>query len=184
MGRLARVNELGLVIPPQRLDCLGEACPVAKKSGSCFVDEHHLYFPAAKFRNDALSAAFREHAFNRLRLPRCQHNSAWRGAVHSLHDGVMNPKTEVKARFLEEAYLLEQLGTLAIKSDGLLVSMADESAPQEKCSRRQEAWQETQEALAGLTHRARTECEVVRPFLQRRQAELPRTLSMLLLEAA
>lgn len=184
MPRLVRVNSLGLAIPPQRLDCLGEECPVAEKLGHCFVDGHHLYFRRTKFSNSELRSNFRKHPFNQIRLSRCQHSSAWPGAIHSKFDETPIPRDDIMQRFLEEAELLQQLGVMSIKSDGLLQSIFNEDAPRNVLRRREEDWYETEAALQGLLKQARVECEVVRPFLAHRTEQLPHAVGALLLSAA
>jgi hypothetical protein len=151
---------------------MGERCPVAAKSGHCFVDEHHLYFPRAKFTGDALTDAFQSDPFNRIRLPRCQHNSGSPSAVHSQHHGTPKPKREIMGRFLEEASLLRELGIVSIKSDGLLAATFEEDASSSTLQRRRESWEEAQNKLRELLARAQTECEVITPFLLRRGEQI------------
>jgi hypothetical protein len=167
MARLVRVNALGLVIPPQRLDCLGETCPVYQKIGRCFVDEHHLYFPYRKFVATELGEKFRAHPFNRVKLPRCQHNSRWTGSIHKSKDEAPIPSREIMERFLNEADLLQELGVLAVKSDGLLGSLNQAGLTRSVQKRRQAEFEETQASLQGTIEVVRSECEIVLPFLSR-----------------
>lgn len=183
MKRLVRVNSLGLAIPPQRLECLGEECPVAAKIGSCFVDEHHLYFPFAKFARNKLSREFRGHPFNRIRLPRCQHNSKWRWSVHKSKDETPMPSETVMHQFLGEAALLQQLGVLSVKSDGLLES-STKPADNSVIKRREDEWYETQAQLEQLIRLAFTECEVTLPFLLRQTEATKHGFGALLLGQA
>lgn len=149
-----------------------EKCPVVAKIGHCFVDDHHLYFPRSNFIGDELTDAFQSDPFNRIRLPRCQHNSAARSAVHSQYERVPKSKREVMARFLEEASLLRELGVVSIKSDGLLAATQEEFATESTLQRRWESWEQAQVRLQDLTTRAQTECEVITPFLIRRGEQI------------
>ncbi len=121
--RYGRTNEKGLVIPPTQLDCIGEECPTALVTGRCFVDEHHLYFPRAKFARNELYASFANSPFNIVRMARCRHNSRFSGAQHSMVDDVRLPEEEVVHEFLWESYVLEQIAQLYARLDHLYESL-------------------------------------------------------------
>lgn len=184
MERLVRVNQLGLVIPPQRLDCVGPRCPVARKIGHCFVDEHHLYFPYAKFVGNELTEDFRNHAFNRVRLPRCQHNSASLNAIHRRYTGARIPPVAVMERFLEEADLLQLLGVVSVKLEGLLEKIVEDNAPRSVTRRRLEDYEEAEETQRLLEQQALSELEVVPHVLHRRTAEFAPAIGRVLLLTA
>ncbi len=106
--QLVRFNENGLALSPPKLDCLPEI-EHQRLMGEqkCFIDEHHLYFTRAKFDNHpvGLVKEFAQHPFNRVPMPRCQHN-----LLHSKYTGAAIPRLDVIDRFLEEATTLTKLG--------------------------------------------------------------------------
>lgn len=122
--RYARTNELGLTVPPPQLDCLQEECPTALVTGRCFVDEHHLYFPRAKFSGDPLLTEFATNPFNVVRLPRCRHNSRFPGSQHAMYDDVRIPDRDVIQEFLWEAYVLKEISQLACRLEVLYESLS------------------------------------------------------------
>lgn len=180
MAELVRVNELGLVIPPQRLDCIGEHCPVTQQEGNCFSDDHHLYWPRKKFRKDRLAREFRNHPLNQVKLVKCQHNSSWSGAIHKQYDGAPMPRQDIMERFLEEAKLLTQIGNISVRSNELLGRMED-VAPQ-NLDQQLEQWYEYQQQIHTLGQKAVTECEVVTSVLDRIAYKLPASVGSLLLQ--
>lgn len=117
--RYGRTNENGLVIPPTQLDCIGEECPTALVTGRCFVDEHHLYFPRAKFARNELYAKFAESPFNIVRMARCRHNSRFSGAQHTMIDDVRLPDEEVVHEFLWESHVLTETAQLYTRLESL-----------------------------------------------------------------
>lgn len=101
----------GLPVPPRKRDCVGESCPVAFTRGSCFTDEHHLFFSEKMYTNKGgvYLELFKDvHA--RIRMARCRHNSGYAQAWHSMYDYTPFPKKEVAGRFVEESAILQQLG--------------------------------------------------------------------------
>lgn len=105
--RHARSDSLGLVIAPPSIDCVGLECRVALQKGRCFIDKHHLYFSEDKFTTRALTEEFRNHPFNKIKIPRCRHNQ-----YHTQVDTVRIPSDSVMETFLDEAELLRQLGVV------------------------------------------------------------------------
>jgi len=96
--------------------------------------------------------------------------------------GTPRPRPEVMDRFLEEVALLKQLGIISVRSDGLLAATTDEFAPESKIKRREDEWFAIQDTYEDLLQRARIECEVTMPFLQRRSEVLPAAIGAVLLE--
>lgn len=108
--RTARTNELGLVVAPPKLDCVGEHCQTALEIGRCFVSEHHLYFPNSRFDGSELLQNFRDNEFNRVNLPRCRHTQ-----YHQQVSDTEIPDKEVMEQFLHEARILSDLGITTSK---------------------------------------------------------------------
>lgn len=102
-----RVTSVGLVLPPPREDCERETCQTTAQHGRCFISRHHLYWPASKFAADSLSQRFRQHPFNSVSLPRCQHDR-----YHQRFAQAYMPPEDVMEAFLDEAKLLERMGVV------------------------------------------------------------------------
>lgn len=104
-------NRYGLIIPPEatKIKDTPDRAPQQRRS---FIDRHHLYFPKYVFREEGpLAYEFREHRFNKIWLPRVQHNRLHRRyqPAIDLNPSVFVPSSEVMATFLDEAHLLDDL---------------------------------------------------------------------------
>lgn len=109
---LPPADEHGLLLPPSVIDCVGDSCPVAEKSGSCFTSTHHYYWTEDYFRSSGLLRAFSRHSFNTTKMARCRHDD-W----HAMYDRAVvknprriRPENRVMSRFLKEANFLSMLG--------------------------------------------------------------------------
>lgn len=101
----------GLPVPPRKRDCIGEVCPVAAKRGSCFTDEHHLFFSEKLYENSGgIYLELFKDVHARVRMARCRHNSSYAQAWHSMYDYTPFPKKDMAGRFVEESAILQQLG--------------------------------------------------------------------------
>lgn len=55
--------------PPE----IARSCEFFERTGECFTDVHHLYYPRSDYRA-GVEKAFREMPENKVILPRCEHN--------------------------------------------------------------------------------------------------------------
>lgn len=95
------------------------ACPFVSRA--CFTDEHHLAFPANRYRT-RVERRWRELEFNKTQIPRCIHD-----AIHASGYFPAKPDREVMTSEIwgsdtgrAEAELGRQLflGELALERDG------------------------------------------------------------------
>ncbi len=116
-------DELGMVVMPPPLDCIGESCPVAAREKRCHISRHHGYFPRAFFVLDELGAtdvsrAFWRHKFNTVSMARCSHD-----IYHRQIRKTLRPPDEVMAEFLREAQILDRLGVVLEALDKIHYAM-------------------------------------------------------------
>jgi len=130
MPKPVRVNQHGLVIPPSRRDCFGEACPVAEQQDACFVDRHHLYFPAANRNLTPIALEFGLCADNIIWIARCAHNR-----YHDQHYRAFMPSEEVMATFIDESRLKQDYFSLLRLIDIKLEVIESERASRESMQR-------------------------------------------------
>ena len=104
-------NRYGLIIPPEatKIKYTPERAPQQRRS---FIDRHNLYFPKYVFREEGpLAYEFREQWFNKVWLPRVQHDRLHRRYQPAIDQNphIFVPSSEVMATFLDEAQLLDYL---------------------------------------------------------------------------
>lgn len=100
MRKPVRVNQHGLVVKPTRIDCVGEECPVAAYRGACFIDQHHLYFPARLRKITPLILEFALCPDNLMNMARCAHDR-----YHNKHRRARFPNEDVMVAFVGESNL-------------------------------------------------------------------------------
>ena len=109
--KFARVNEVGLTIPPSNRDCVGESCRVAEQNGSCWVSKHHMYFPEVKFaKHSELAYELRKDPNAIVNLARCRHE-----LYHQEFQEAVVPRDYVIERFLTESAICQQIGLVTAR---------------------------------------------------------------------
>lgn len=157
-------DEHGLLLPPAEIDCIGEACPVAERAGSCFTSRHHYYWTEHYFESNGLLRAFSRHSFNTRRMAHCRHNQ-WHGQYDDIvvrRPRLIRPQNKVMRRFLQEASFLSQLGVSVNRIENLEVY--------ETAGSTEEVMRDLVKIESALQRRSRIEvvsAEIAAPILER-----------------